>query len=189
MSVILSVYSKSALKEFVLPAVNNTELSLLLEGSVFQVQEDIELKLEVLSGEWYFQDTGERLHINENNYDGAPLKHQDRFTFVSKNEEVFAILVKIVESSFPIFEKYSLEEISKISIGSRQRKAISYSAYYGGIQIVSENHAELTRQSNGWMLEDQSANGTFVNDMRVGANRILEFGDHINIWGLRLVYR
>ena len=69
MSVILSVYSKSALKEFVLPAVNNTELSLLLEGSVFQVQEDIELKLEVLSGEWYFQDTGERLHINENNYE------------------------------------------------------------------------------------------------------------------------
>lgn len=188
MSVIFSVYSKSAWKEFVLPAVNNTELSLLLECSVFQVQEDIELKLEVLNGQWYFQDMEEQLHINGNNYDGSALKNQDSYTLVSKSGEVFAVLVKVVESFFPIFEKYSLDEISKISIGSRQRKAISYFAYYGGIQIVSENHVELTRQQNGWMLEDQSANGTFVNDIRVGANRILEFGDRINIWGLRLVF-
>lgn len=197
MSVVLSIYSKSAFKEFVLPAVNNTEVTLLLEHSVFQIYEDIELKLEVLNGRWYFQnfqnsqdsqEKKERIHINENDYDGKPLENQDNYTFVSQYNEILAILVKIMESSFHIYTKYSLEEISKITIGSKQRKTISYSAYYGGMQIISENHAELTRQRNRWILEDQSGNGTFVNDVRVGVNRILEFGDRINIWGLRMVY-
>lgn len=188
MSIVLSIYSKSALKEFVLPAVNNTEIVLLLEHTVFQVNEDIELKLEVLDGNWYFQEMEERIHINDNDYDGKALQNQDSYTLVSKNNEIFAILVKIVETSFHVYMKYSLEEISRISIGSRARKAISYSAYYGGAQIISENHAEMTRQQNGWVLEDLSANGTFVNDIRVSANRILEFGDRINIWGLRMVY-
>lgn len=189
MSVVLSVYSKSAFKEFVLPAVNNTEITLSLEQSVFQIWEDIELRLEVINGSWYFQeDRKERIHINENDYDGKALADQDTYTLVTQRDEILAILVKIVESSFHIYTKYSLEEISKISIGNKQRKTISYSAYYGGVQIISENHAELTRQRNGWILEDQSANGTFVNDIRVGVNRILEFGDRINIWGLRMVF-
>lgn len=189
MSVILSIYSKSVFKEFVLPAVNNTEITLLLEHSIFQIYEDIELKLEVLNGDWYFQeDRKERIHINEIDYDGKPLKDQDTYTLVTQRDEILALLVKVVESSFHIYTKYRLEEISKISIGNKPRKTISYSAYYGGVQIISENHAELTRQRNGWVLEDQSANGTFVNDMRVGVNRILEFGDCINIWGLRMVF-
>lgn len=188
MSVVLSIYSKSAFKEFVLPAVNNTEITLLLEHSVFQIQEDIELKLEVLDGGWHFQDMEERIHINGNDYKGKILNNQDSYTLVSKNNEILAILVQVVESFFHTYTKYSLEEITEIFIGSGQRKTISYSAYYGGAQIVSENHAELIRQNNSWMLKDQSSNGTFVNDIRVGVNRILEFGDQINIWGLRMVY-
>ena len=50
MSVILSVYSKNAFKEFVLPAENDTEVTLLLEYSMFQIRKDIALKLEVLDG-------------------------------------------------------------------------------------------------------------------------------------------
>jgi len=188
MSVVLSIYSKSAFKEFLLPAVNNTEITLSLEHSVFQIQEDIELKLEVLDGGWYFQTMEEQLYRNGNEYDGKALENQDSYKLISKNNEILAILVQVMQSSFHVYTKYSLNEISKISIGNRQRKTISYSAYYGGAQIVSENHAELTRQRSGWMLEDQSANGTFVNDIRVSINQILEFGDRINIWGLRMVY-
>lgn len=188
MSVVLSIYSKNALKEFVLPAVNDTEIEILLESSVFQIQNDIEIKMEVLNNEWHFQAMKERIHINGNDYDGKALADQDSYTLVTQYGEVLAVLVNVVESAFRVFEKYCLEEISRISVGNRQRKTISYSAYYGGVQIVSENHAELIRKQNNWILEDQSANGVFVNDIRINASRILEFGDRINIWGLRMVY-
>ena len=70
MSIVLSVYSKNAFKEFVLPAVNNTEVTLLLEHYIFQIRSDIQLKLEVLDGEWYFQDMEERIYANSKGYGG-----------------------------------------------------------------------------------------------------------------------
>lgn len=69
MSVILSVYSKNAFKEFVLPAENDTEVTLLLEHSMFQIRKDIALKLEVLDGKWYFQEMDERIHMGDADYD------------------------------------------------------------------------------------------------------------------------
>ena len=43
MSIVLSAYSVQAYKEFVLPAVDNTETSLLLERKVFHTHEDVTL--------------------------------------------------------------------------------------------------------------------------------------------------
>lgn len=187
MSVILSIFSKSAFKEFVLPAVNNTEVSLLLEHFVFQIKEDIELKLETLDGKWFFQGE-QKIHINSQDYDGKCLENQDTYSFTSKNGENIAIMVQIVESPFTVYSKFSLKEVNSISIGNAKEKTISYSSYYGGAQIISENHAEMVYQRGKWILQDHSSNGIFVNDMRVSANRVLDFGDHINIWGLRMVY-
>ena len=53
---------------------------------------------------------------------------------------------------------------------------------------ISGSHAELNKQQERWILNDRSANGVFVNDIRVHGSRVLEFGDHINIWGLHMVY-
>ena len=55
MGFVLSVYSKNAFKEFVLPAVNNTEITLPLEHYIFQNRDDIGLKMEVIDGNWYFR--------------------------------------------------------------------------------------------------------------------------------------
>lgn len=188
MSVILSIFSKSAFKEFVLPAVNNTEITLLLEHFVFQIKQDIALKLEILDGKWYFREMEERIHVNQNDYDGKYLENQDTYSITSKYGENIAVMVHVVESPFRVYSKFSLKDISTISIGSAKEKTISYSSYYGGAQIISENHAKLFYEQQKWILQDYSNNGIFVNDIRVYANKVLEFGDHINIWGLRMVY-
>lgn len=188
MSIVLSVYSKNAFKEFVLPAVNNTEVTLLLEHYIFQIRSDIQLKLEVLDGEWYFQDMEERIYANSKGYGGNSLADQDTYTLVSKNKEELAIMVSVVESSFTVYDKFSLKGINRVSVGAAAENAITYSAFYGGAQIISGRHAELSRQQEHWVLNDQSANGVFVNDVRVHGSRVLEFGDKITIWGLRMVY-
>ncbi len=188
MSIVLSVYSKNAFKEFVLPAVNNTEMVLVLEQYIFQIREAIELKLEVLDGKWYFQDMDERIYANHKGYGGKYLEDQDTYTLISKNKEELAIMVRIVESPFSVYDKFSLKGINRITMGTGPENAIVYSAFYGGAQIISGKHAELVRQQERWILNDQSANGVFINDVRVHGNRVLEFGDRINIWGLRIVY-
>ena len=167
MSIVLSVYSKNAFKEFVLPAVNNTEVTLLLEHYIFQIRSDIQLKLEVLDGEWYFQDMEERIYANSKGYGGNSLADQDTYTLVSKNKEELAIMVSVVESSFTVYDKFSLKGINRVSVGAAVENAITYSAFYGGAQIISGRHAELSRQQEHWVLNDQSANGVFVNDVRV----------------------
>ena len=110
MSVILSVYSKNAFKEFVLPAENDTEVTLLLEHSMFQIRKDIALKLEVLDGKWYFQEMDERIHMGDVDYDKKALEDQDSYTLVSAYKEVLAIMVSMVESPFDVYDKYSLQD-------------------------------------------------------------------------------
>lgn len=188
MSVILSIFSKSAFKEFVLPAVNNTEITLLLEHFIFQIKQDIPLKLEIIDGKWYFKEMIERIHINHKDYDGKFLENQDTYSITNKYGENIAVMVQMVESPFNVYSKFNLKNIPMITIGNGKEKTISYSSHYGGAQIISENHAKLFYQQQKWVLQDNSNNGVFVNDVRIYANKILEFGDHINIWGLRMVY-
>ena len=53
---------------------------------------------------------------------------------------------------------------------------------------VSGNHAVLSRQSNGWLLEDlQSTNGTKVNGQPVGET-LLQEQDEVQFGAIKLVY-
>ncbi len=188
MSIVLSVYSKNAFKEFVLPAVNNTEISFRLERGIFQILEDIQLKLEVLDGKWYFQAMEERIHTNQEDYSGKCFEDQDTYTLVSKEKEVLAIMIRMIETPFYAYDKFRLNDITRVTIGKVDENAVIYSAFYGGAQIISGNHAELMKQQGRWILNDRSTNGVFVNDIRVHGNQVLEFGNRINIWGLHMVF-
>lgn len=189
MSIVLSVYSKNALKEFVLPSVNNTEVSLLLDHHVFQTPEDYRLALEVLDGNWYFCKTvWDRIYTGENRYEGRKLKDQDSYTVLTGRNELLAIVIQVKESSFSVYSKFSLDGISEITIGNSSDETMVCSRKYNHAQLISRHHATLRKEGAGWTLEDSSSNGTFVNDIRVQGRKILEFGDQINIWGLRMVY-
>ena len=57
-------------------------------------------------------------------------------------------------------------------------------------QTISRRHAELTPEGNGlWWINDlRSANGTFVNGVRVGEPRRLRVGDQIRVGNSLLVF-
>ncbi len=54
MSMILSVHSTKAFREFLLPAVNNTENSIILDNEIFSLDKDLELKMEIIENSWHF---------------------------------------------------------------------------------------------------------------------------------------
>ena len=52
MSVILSVYSKDAFKEFLLPATDNADFTMTLDRELFALSENVDVSLEIIDGDW-----------------------------------------------------------------------------------------------------------------------------------------
>ena len=55
MSMVLSIYTKDAFKEFLLPSLNNADYTITFYRDYFHLQEDIQLRLEILDGIWRIQ--------------------------------------------------------------------------------------------------------------------------------------
>jgi len=51
----ISFYSNDAYQEFLLPSMENTEVSVILSEKIFQVEKDVEVKLDNINGKWYFE--------------------------------------------------------------------------------------------------------------------------------------
>lgn len=187
MSIILSVHSSKAFQEFLLPAVNNSEYSIILDKDIFSLDKDIELGMEIIENCWNFifsegykvEDT-----ISHEEYFGHTLKDGDLLTVVLPNKEHISIMIDESASSFKVFEKYDIHGIGDITVGRNETNDISYNTR----KLVSGEHAVLHQTAAQCVIEDRSANGVFVNSKRIVGSRQLEFGDCINIFGLSLVY-
>ena len=81
MSVVLSVYSQSAYKEFVLPAIHNAETVLVIDRRVFHLKDSIELRLEEMDGKWTFlQSPHYEIKENSETDSGGRLKDQATYS-------------------------------------------------------------------------------------------------------------
>ena len=52
MGLIISVYTKEAFREYLLPAINNADYSLTLHKSFYGLRNDLRISLEIIEGEW-----------------------------------------------------------------------------------------------------------------------------------------
>lgn len=187
MSIVLSIYSIKAFKEYLLPAVNNEEYSIILNKDIFRLSKDIKLDLENVNGSWFFIDTKEYC-VEEaktgSNYSGKELCNDALLRVSLTGGEILSVMVEETENSFTVFEKYDIRNCDKITIGKDQESHIQYDR----LNLISKIHAIIHKNGNQFIIEDQSANGVFVNSVRIAGRKQLEFGDHINIFGLDIVY-
>ncbi|MDO5415639.1 MAG: type VII secretion protein EssC [Lachnospiraceae bacterium] len=189
MSVVLSVYSQSAYKEFVLPAIHNAETVLVLDRKIFHLREDLELRLEVVDEKWSFLPSPNlRIQAAEGVRGDLRLKNQANYRIESVRGEVLSTIVQIKPTSFCNYSKYNFSAQKQITVGSSGDSDIIYSYEYSGFQYISKKHIQIRRVREGVVLEDVSKNGVFVNDARVKGSQKLEFGDNIHIWGMDMVF-
>lgn len=188
MSMLLSVYSTKAFREFLLPAVNNTENAIILDGDIFSLDTDIQLHMEVIENRWYFllPDNSYTMEytVSHEKYSGDPLGDGDLLTMILPKQEYISLMVDETENSFKVFGKYDIRGIEEITVGSSEENDIVYNTR----NLVSGKHAVLRCSTSQCIIEDRSRNGVFVNARRVVGFRQLEFGDCVNIYGLSLVY-
>ncbi len=191
MSVVLSVYSMAAYKEYVLPAVRDQDHVIVIDSRLFKLAEDLEIHLEETDGKWYFQ-TSDKYRIQY----GTEVKTDSRtvirpdanYKILASNGSKLSIITSVKETSFQSYTKVVLSGIQDISIGSDENNLIQYSYKFQGNEYISHRMAIIHLLRSGAVLEDVGRNGIFLNDVHVNGKANLKFGDHIHIWGLDMIF-
>lgn len=187
MSFVLTIYSPRAFQEFLLPAVNNTEHSIILNRDVFSLRQDVELQMEVIENRWHFlRKDNYRIEstVEGKDYIGVDLKDEDLLTLFLDDGEAISIMADEMETSFRVFEKFDIRNVDNITIGKKDDNDIRFNTR----KLISGRHAVIKKKQGQCIIEDKSSNGTFINAVRMVGSRQLIFGDCIQIFGLCIVY-
>ncbi len=185
MITILSVFTSTSFKEIRLPNLVNTDYFFKLHKDIFNISNDIEIHFENINGTWRFVQDSQYSVLKENEkYEGKAVQNQDIFHILTKDSENITIIVREVQYSISVFNKYELENVDEITIGKNDEMDICYD-YQG---MVSRFHARIFRNQNGnWMIENKSVNGIYVNSTLVCETMPLGFGDLISFLGLHIM--
>lgn len=185
MSMILSIYSVNAFKEFLLPSINNADYEIILQREFFDIRDDLTIKMEVIDGLWKLKrDYSYSLHKEGEKQGENSLTDKDIWTIRTRNQEKISMIVKEVDSVFHSYDKYTLKGIDQVKIGKDEHNDIIWNY----LNMVSKEHAVIEKDEKGYKIVNKGANGIYVNARKIKTQQHLEFGDYINIMGLHMVY-
>ena len=185
MGKLLAIYTTNAFKEYILPPINNSDYEIVLNKNLFQLPDDLVLKLEIMEGVWKFRSsTGYRVTKDDVLYENQKIEAQDLYKVSIKGELRLFIVVSERENVFVSFAKYDISGMDHISIGKNPENDICYTFR----EFVSKKHAQLVKKDRTWTIVDSSVNGIYVNGERVQESCVLKYGDYINLVGLHLVF-
>ena len=54
MSYVLTIYSKEIYQDFILPAIDNADYTIVLQQKIFSLSDDVLVRMEIVDGEWRF---------------------------------------------------------------------------------------------------------------------------------------
>ncbi len=182
---ILMAYNRQVCKEFLLPNLHDVDYQIILYREVFGLQQSLEIQLtnsvrgwEILSSDTYYvkyQRMREERHL---------LCDKEILEIKTYGGEFLQLIVVDDMFCFPVAEKYDISRMKEISIGKSEGNLIRYNF----MELVSSFHGTLERHQDGWYLRDLSSNGLFLSDRRIQGVKKLRFGDHIEIFGLHVLF-
>lgn len=185
MSIILSIYTVNAFKEFLLPSINNADHEIILQREFFDLKDNLTIKMEVIDGSWKIKrDYSYSLHKEGQKQGDNSLRDKDVWSIQTRNQEKISMIIKEVDSVFHSYDKYTLKGINKVRIGKDEHNDIIWNY----LNMVSKEHAVIEKDNTGHKIVNKGANGIYVNAKKINTEKHLEFGDYINIMGLHMVY-
>jgi len=179
------VYNTQICKEFLLPNLHDADYAIYLRKNTYRLKCDIEIKLENSSGRWeIIADESYQVKAEKVYQERHVLKHQDIIDIRTQMGDRFQIIVADCSLNFLVVEKYDISGMKEVSVGKTAGNLIQYQF----MELVSASHAVLRKEADGWYLSDTSSNGVFCSNLRVSGRKKLVFGDHIDIFGLHLIF-
>ncbi len=185
MGKVISVYTQQNFKEFILPSINNADYRIVLNKNDFQLAADVEVPLEVVEGDWKIKFSKDfRIYKGSKEYLGDALENDDILTVEMPDKSRISFIIKDVENTMNVFDKYVLDMKRPLTIGKSQSNIVNYD-YQG---LVSKDHAVISFENGRWIIQNLGKNGLYVNSRYVNDREDLHFGDYINIVGLHIVF-
>ena len=185
MSLILSIYSREAFKEFNLPSINNSDYEITILKEQFKLSEDLELTLEVMNGVWKIKERPSySLIVGKDRYSEVELSDPLMVGINTFRGDLLSMIVSDTDSPFHAMAKYRINNVDRITIGRDPGNDIVYDFE----KMVARHHAEIRRNGADVYISNMSENGIYVNSSKKQGSVRLEFGDYINIVGLHMVY-
>lgn len=184
MKTVIMAWARHGFHEFFLPGIHNADHQIRLEKEMFRLQEDLELKLEIMDEIWRIRPDDAYTFRNEWKPGQDELGDNSLFTLIPAHGDVRISLMIVQWRTAKIgCKKYNISELGGFSVGSGEDNEIRYTFQ----NYISRTHAVFHRQGGHWVLSDRSGNGTFVNGRRVRGEQQLHFGDSISLFGLKLI--
>ena len=142
------------------------------------------VSIEGVNEEWILKSTRHiKIVDNHNNVlKNIDVLPQNIYTLSKADGEKVFVFTEPITEDRQIFTKYLVRGNLDLTIGRTEQNDICYSN-----KAVSSKHAILSYREGRWFIQDtNSANGTFVNGVRVSKVE-LNIGDTIFIMGLKII--
>jgi S-DNA-T family DNA segregation ATPase FtsK/SpoIIIE len=199
MNLTLSVHFRRSYFERFLTGESNRAIEINIPTAMSGFKSDISLSLEVWEGKWYIVENEHMLlrdpYCGDPRYDGSrrgkpvgkpvELRGGLRIDCAERRAgEKFVVVVSDVPDAFLSFTKYKLNR-GRVMIGSDAGNNIRFNIQ----KLVSGRHALLEKRADGRLeVIDSSQNGTFVNGRLINDRHVLNFGETVGAFGLKIVY-
>lgn len=181
----LSIYTNAAYREMRLPVINDSDYNVILYSGIFNTSDDIKLDLEIINNVWSLKSTNFYYVMKDGyRYESYQLSDNEILQIYTQNRETLTIIVREVQYPLAVFDKYDLKYCNQISIGKREDMDICYDS----LGLVSREHAVIYKSNSGWVISNKSQNGIYVNSKWTNEDTPLEFGDHISIIGMNIIF-
>ena len=186
MGLVIAVYTKEAFKEYVLPAINNADYSLVINKDIFHLRGDISLEFEVINDIWKVKTSKSyRIYLDQQEVrDTTVLEDSQMFKLLSYDKKQIFFIVRRCENVFSSYRKYDIRRVGRITIGEGENNLIQCDYR----RLISREHAEMIKKGRDYVITSKGQNGLYVNAKYVTGSEPLHFGDYINIYSLHMVY-
>lgn len=94
MSYVLTIYSKEIYQDFILPAIDNADYTIVLQQKIFSLSDDVLVRMEIVDGEWRFvQGENYRIVKNGKSYIRKGLHNGEALNLELFNTLNFAVMI------------------------------------------------------------------------------------------------
>lgn len=182
---IILVFNAASYNECVLPNLHNSDYYMPVYIFTGEKKEVLNIRLDVMNGRWAIYDNKYlKLSVDGINVSNRILQPGDRMNLLVNGKITLKMLVVDQKPHLCVPQKILLGENKKISIGKSQNNDIIYN--FGN--YVSDMHAYILHNSNGYYIESCSPYSTYINGRGIKGCTKLMPGDRVQIFGLTMMY-
>lgn len=186
MELILLIYSKEVSRAYRVFGGTASPDIIRIPAHEFLIHDTLEIPILNTGGTWHFSPDPDRIYqIYDRGHPitNQPIQNQSVFQIKTVHRDYLCVLAFTDIDVRKAYEHYSIKGQTKISLGKLNSSTIQYDMS----GFISNVHMHMIYVNQQWIIEDKSSNGLFVNGEQIKESRCLEFGDMIDIFGLRII--